>query len=329
MKQARVNAITPAASVVLWFFILGPSIATADGEAPLEGRFWPVEHWQAIVLIAMVVVQGLLIVALLLKRRLCSEGRNTMAEGRVELLHASRLTVVGQLSASIAHEINQPLGAILSNADAAELMLAKADPDLDEVRLILADIRKDGLRASEVVRQVRTLVQKRKPKFIEFDLQVVAREILQLVAPIAESRGVTILTEFSSEAVHVRGDPVLLRQAMLNLLLNAMDALMDLPESQAKIKFSAALPQPGRVDVVVRDYGNGLPELQRDNLFSAFFTTKEHGLGLGLPIVRSIVEFHGGRIHAENHSDGGALFRFTIPAAYVAGEANHSAGEPV
>ncbi|WP_298447087.1 ATP-binding protein [uncultured Marinobacter sp.] len=304
-------------------------MATADGLAPGEGRFWLGGNWQTIVLIAMLVVQGMLIAALLLELRTRSKTKNTMAEGRVKLLHASRLTVVGQLSASIAHEINQPLGAILSNADAAELMLAKADPDFDEVRLILADIRTDGLRASEVVRQVRALAQKRQPRFIEFDLQDVTRDILQLVAPIAESRGVTILTDFNSETLRVRGDPVLLRQAMLNLLLNAIDALMDVPESQAKIKFTTALSQPGSVDIMVRDYGNGLPESQLDNLFNAFFTTKEHGLGLGLPIVRTIVEFHDGRIHAENHSDGGALFHFTIPTADVTGEANHFSGKPV
>lgn len=255
--------------------------------------------------------------------------RSTMAESRIELLHTSRLAAVGQLSASIAHEINQPLGAILSNADAAELMLAKADPDLDEVRMILADIRKDGLRASEVVRQVRVLAQKRQPTFIEVDLEDVSKEILQLVAPIAESRGVTISTEFCSETLRVHGDPVLLRQVLLNLFLNAMDALVDEPESQAMIKFSTTLSQPGDVEISVRDYGNGLPESQLNNVFDAFYTTKEHGLGLGLAIVRSIIEFHSGHIHAANHPDGGAVFRFTIPTADVTGVANHSTGDPV
>lgn len=238
---------------------------------------------------------------------------DSTAQYHAELFHTSRLVVVGQLSASIAHEINQPLGAIMSNADAAELMLNQSHPDLDEVRLILADINKDCQRASQVVRQVRALAHKRQSELAEVDLTDLSREVLQLVRPIATRQGVTIRTNFGVQDMRVYGDAVLLRQAILNLLLNAVDALVDVPESQAIIELCATLSQPGKIEIVVRDYGNGVPESQLSRLFEAFFTTKPDGLGLGLPIVRSIIEYHDGRIAAENHPDGGALFRLILP----------------
>ncbi|KAA0889962.1 sensor histidine kinase [Pusillimonas sp. ANT_WB101] len=160
----------------------------------------------------------------------------------------------------------------------------------------------------------------------EIDLQDVCRDVLHLIVPTARHYGVAVVTNFDSRELLVCADPTLLQQAMLNLLLNALDALVGVPEARAVIELRVTSLQSGEVEILVRDHGNGVPKRYLDQLFDTYFTTKMHGLGLGLPIVRSIVESHGGRIKAENHPEGGAVFRFTIPVAHVAGPTNHQAG---
>ncbi len=328
----RVHTGTTVTSVAAWLgllLVLGLPVVNASEAALGEPAFWADYRWGMVAVVVLAVVQGLVITALLVKRRAHLKAESKKSDHRTELLHTSRLAVVGQLSASIAHEINQPLGAILSNADAVELMLATAEPDLSEMRLILADIRKDGLRASGVVRQIETLARKRPLEFMEINLQDLCKDILYLVVPIARRRGVTIRTHFDPHVLLVRGDPVLLRQAILNLMLNAMDALVDVPAPQAVIELSTSSSRSGEPEVAVRDHGTGVPERYLGQLFDAFFTTKMHGLGLGLPIVRSIIESHGGRILVENHPEGGAVFRFTVPVTEVTGVANYPVEEPI
>ncbi|MGB7754891.1 MAG: ATP-binding protein [Salinisphaera sp.] len=324
--MAGVTRLVAWSGLLLVLALAAGDIIEAIQSTPV---FWPNSQLRIAAAIALVLLQSLLIVLSLAWVHTRLKAETEAIEARAELMHRSRLALAGQLSASIAHEINQPLGAILSNADAAGLMLASADPNLDEVRLIMADIRNDGLRASDVVRQVRALAQKHAPELTEIDLQDLCEDVLHLVAPIAKRRGVTILTDFDSQVPRVHGDPILLRQAMLNLLLNAMDALVDVPESQAITEWRTTSLRSGDVEIAVRDHGQGMPESQLEQLFEAFFTTKTHGLGLGLSIVRSIVEFHHGHITAENHPDGGAVFRFTIPAEHGAGVASHPAEGPV
>jgi PAS domain S-box-containing protein len=235
------------------------------------------------------------------------------ARQRTELAHASRLTIVGELTASIAHEINQPLGAILSNAETAGILLQSKQPHLEEVQQILADIRKDDLRASEVIRHMRELLRKRELELKLIDLNAVTSDVLRLVDGETRRRGVKIQKQFADTLPVVRGDVIHLQQVLLNLILNGMEAMSESSESNRRLTMRTAHDGKGNVEVAVEDSGPGVPSDRLPRLFDSFFTTKTHGMGLGLSIVRSIVEAHGGRIWAENNSSGGACFRFTLP----------------
>jgi signal transduction histidine kinase len=223
------------------------------------------------------------------------------------------LTIVGELTASIAHEINQPLGAILSNAETAEILLGSKQPHLEEVQKILADIRKDDLRASEVIRRMRDLLRKRELEFKPVDLNAVTSDVLRLVEGETRRRGVQIEKQFADTLPVVRGDVIHLQQVLLNLILNGMEAMSESSESNRRLTMRTAYDGKGNVEVSVEDSGPGITPDRLPRLFDSFFTTKTHGMGLGLSIVRSIVEAHCGRIWAENNSSGGACFRLTLP----------------
>jgi signal transduction histidine kinase len=235
-----------------------------------------------------------------------------------ELATASRLSIVGELTASLAHEINQPLGAILSNADAGELLLADPAPPMDEIRQIFADIRRDGLRASDVIRQVRKLVRKRELEFEKIDANVVATGVIALLEAEARDRRIPITASPSTQPAYLRGDRALIEQMLINLITNAMDSV---GSTGAALESSSATPlvlgvsstSHGEVEFQVVDTGAGIPPERLDHLFDSFYTSKAHGMGLGLSISRSIVEAHGGRIRAENNRGGGATFVATFP----------------
>ncbi len=233
-------------------------------------------------------------------------------ETRQDLAHASRLAIVGELTASIAHEINQPLGAILSNADAAEMLLESGSASLDEVRQILDDIRKDDLRASEVIRRLRALLRKRELKVQPLDLNQQTLEVLTLVRAESRRRGVAVATDLAVKLPAVRGDKVHLQQVLLNLALNGMEAMVEVPNAKI-LSVRTALTENGCVELAVSDTGTGIPPDHFPRLFEPFFSSKKEGMGLGLSISRSMVEAHGGRIWAENNPGGGATFRFTVP----------------
>jgi PAS domain S-box-containing protein len=237
--------------------------------------------------------------------------RKRAEEANQKLAHASRLAAMGELTASIAHEINQPLGAILANADAAELLLDAGR--LDEVRRALADIRKDDLRASEVVRRIRELVRTQEFERHPLDLNEMVAGVLQLLGADAARRGVALEAVLARDLPPVRGDRVHLQQVLLNLLLNGMEAMAETPAPRRRLAVRTT-PNGTGVEVSVTDAGVGIPPAQLPRLFESFFTTKREGMGLGLSIARSIVEAHGGRIWAENRPEGGGAFRFTVPA---------------
>src|SRR4029453_17445830 len=199
-----------------------------------------------------------------------------------DLAHASRLATMGELSASIAHEINQPLGAILSNADAAELLLESESPPLDEVRKILADIRNDDLRASDIIRHIRLLTRKQVMQMEPLDVGEVAGEVVRLMEAEARRRNVSLCTKFAAGAGTILGDRVHLQQVLMNLILNGMEAMADTPESERRLYVRTATNGQRRVEVSVTDYGRGIPPEKLPWLFDSFFTTKETGMGLGL-----------------------------------------------
>ena len=249
-----------------------------------------------------------------------AESRSVEQKQRQGLMHASRLAIVGELTASIAHEINQPLGAILSNADAGEMLLERADPPLDEVRQILSDIRRDGLRASDVIRHVRTLVRNREFELDIIDANTVAEDVIGLITADAYRRRIPLASELLATPALIRGDRTHLEQVLINLMLNAMDAVDTMGVSDPGF----IPPQPvflgvsrithGDIEFRVVDAGPGIPAERLGQLFKSFQTSKPHGMGLGLSIARSIVEAHGGGIRAENNRGTGATFRVVLPS---------------
>jgi PAS domain S-box-containing protein len=231
---------------------------------------------------------------------------------RQELAHISRVTLMGELTASLAHELNQPLTAIASNAHAGERYLAMPMPRLNEVREILADVAADAHRAGEVIHRLRSLLKKDASRFRPLDLGDVIREAVALIRTDAIIRHQPIELALALDLPLVLGDRVQLQQVLLNLVLNGMDAMAARAAGERQLTIQTR-PEEHAVRVGVRDQGPGIPPDQLENVFAAFFTTKAEGMGMGLAISRSIVEAHGGRIWAENNPEGGATFCFTLP----------------
>jgi two-component system sensor kinase FixL len=233
---------------------------------------------------------------------------------RNELAYVARISTMNQLASSLAHELNQPLGAIMRNAEAGELFLQDPSPDLDEIRAILADIRKDNQRAGAVIDRMRSQLKRREVEHSLLDLNLLASEVIALVCPEADARKVRIALNPVSSLPPVRGDRVQFQQVLLNLLLNAMDAMNDTAPDDRRI--TMLVQAAGRqVEVAVSDAGHGIPADKLSHVFEPFFSTKPNGLGMGLAISRSIIEAHRGSIRAKNNEPAGATFTITLPSA--------------
>jgi len=247
-----------------------------------------------------------------------SERRRTELEAqqhRQELAHFSRLSIMGELSASMAHELSQPLTAILTNAQAAQRFLAAGQPDPGEFREILQDIAQNTTRARDVIQHVRALVKKDEQDFSDLDVDEAIRRVVTFLRGDIAARNARVELELTPDLPPVHGDPIQIQQVLINLILNSFDAMdgLSFPKRCATI---STKPEPaGRVRVTVRDCGTGIPPDKLELIFQPFYTTKSKGMGMGLSVTRSIVELHGGRIWAENHDAGGAAFHVTLPVA--------------
>jgi len=262
---------------------------------------------------ALLVLQAIVIIALLVQNRRHSRARADAQRQYAEITHAARLALIGEITASVAHEVTQPLSAILSNVETADLLLGQQNPNLAMVREILADIRQDDLRADSIVRRLRTLLRKRELQLEDVDVNALTSSVLALVLPDAVRRNVTIRTSLDPLLPRAAADAVHLQQVLLNLVINAMDSMKDTPTERRVLEVRTERAPDAHVVVMVLDNGHGFEPSQRDKLFDSFYSTKADGLGLGLSIARSIVKLHGGAIWAENRSGGGASFAFSLP----------------
>ncbi len=273
---------------------------------------WDSYRWQIIVIVAMILAQAAFIGVLMNERRRRLYFEVQASRRSAELAHFNRYSTAGELTASITHELNQPLGAILTNAETAELMLKSSSPDLDELREIVTDIRLDDQRANNVLRRLRSLLKKAPSEIKDVDLNEIAGESIQLLSPLSTAREVNLSGFTAPMSLPIRADPVQLQQVIVNLIVNAMDAMSSMPRAERRVTVHTARDD-NFGEVSVSDTGPGIPPEKIKEVFEPFFSTKADGMGMGLSIARTIVEAHHGRIWAENKAGGGAVFHISLP----------------
>jgi len=232
---------------------------------------------------------------------------------QTELAHASRVATMGQLTASIAHEVRQPVGATVTNAQAALRWLGAQPPNLQEVRQALTRIVKDGDRASEVVGRIHGFIKKTPSRKEAFEINASILEVIALTGGEAVKHGISVRTQLAEGLPVIQGDRIQLQQVILNLMMNAVEAMSGVPEGPRELLISTDKAESDGVFVAVRDSGPGLSPASLERAFEAFYTTKSGGLGMGLSICRSIIEAHGGRLWSMANEPRGAVFQFTVP----------------
>jgi C4-dicarboxylate-specific signal transduction histidine kinase len=220
---------------------------------------------------------------------------------------------LGELTASISHEVNQPIAAIATNGQVCLRLLALETPRPDEMRAAVERIVRDANRASEVIQRIRALAKRSEPQMVSLDINDVIREAILLVQREVISHGVSLQTELASALPHVLGDRVQLQQVIINLLMNGVEAMAPITDRPREIVIRSQQQDAGQVHVAVQDSGIGIDSATAEQLFSAFFTTKASGMGMGLSISRSIIRAHGGRLWASPNAEHGAAFQFTVP----------------
>jgi PAS domain S-box-containing protein len=263
-----------------------------------------------------VVVNGKRIANYIIYRDITERRRaqDELQKAQTELAHLSRITTMGELAASIAHEINQPIGAIATNGNAAVRWLGQQPPQVNEAEEALGCIVRDANRAAEVIRRIRSLFSKNSTPMVHLDLNEVVREVLVLTAYETNRRGVAVHAELTNALPPVVGDRVQLQQVLLNLILNSLDALTSITDRAREIRIKSS-HTARHVALQVEDTGTGWDEQNSAAIFDAFFTTKKNGIGMGLTITRSIIENHGGNLRAERAKPYGAILTFTLPLA--------------
>ena len=313
------KAIEAAAPIFNWRQMERWGVAESDLPPGSEIRFrdatfWEAYRWRTLAAIAAVLIQAALISILLYERMRRSVAEFEAHQRLSELAHVGRQAIAGELSTSIAHELNQPLGAILTNAETAELILESPAPDLDELKEIVADIRRDDQRASEVIHRMRSLLRRTPFELRDVDLNDIMRDVFDFLAGQAASRNVALYFKAFPEALPIKGDAIQLQQVILNLVVNSVEAVSVMPHSRAVIG-RTELNGGSSAVVSISDSGPGIPTEKLAEIFDPFFTTKQQGMGIGLSLARTIVQAHKGRIWAENQAEGGAVFRLSLPLA--------------
>lgn len=289
-----------------------------------EVPLWRQYLWQIAVTLAIVAAQTVLIVALFAQRRRRRQAEEAELAQRAELTRFARFAMAGELTGAIAHEINQPLGAILSNADAADLLLDSGLDRREDLRAILADIRRDDLRASDVVQRLRNLLGRHKVDRKDLDLNEVARALEPILYAEARRRGVALEVRHAPKSLVIFADEIQVQQVLVNLVLNAMDAVGGESGDRRRVVVSLGEGAVGAV-LAVSDIGPGISPENMGRIFESFFTTKDNGMGLGLSITQTIMEAHGGRIRVESSPGKGTTFQAEFPLATAGASSPHPA----
>ena len=271
---------------------------------------WQVYRAQIALVAAIILLQGGLISGLLWERRGRYRAEADARQRMAELVHVNRFSTAGELTASIAHEINQPLGAILTNAETADAILNSPSPDIAELKDIVTDILRDDRRAGEVIRRMRSLLKKAPFELKSLDFNDLVRETVELIR--AVGRKVELVSVITPDALPILGDRIQLQQVILNLVANGIDAMKDTPSENRIISVRTSRVEKF-AELSVSDLGPGIPEDKLKEVFEPFFTSKAEGMGMGLSIARTIIEAHHGLIWAKNRDHGGASFRIRLP----------------
>jgi C4-dicarboxylate-specific signal transduction histidine kinase len=247
-----------------------------------------------------------------IERKLAREERERLRQAQADLAHMNRVATMGELTASLAHEVNQPIAAALTNANTCLRWLTREHPDLEEAREAAMRIVKDQTRAAEIISRIRLLFKKSTPEWELVDVNEAIREMIVLLRSEATRYDITVGMELAADLPLIMGDRVQLQQVLMNLIVNGIDAMKEV-DGARQLAIRSQQDDDGKLIVSVCDTGVGLPPQQADQIFNAFFTTKPHGTGMGLRISRSIIESHGGRLWAADNSPRGASFCFSLP----------------
>jgi signal transduction histidine kinase len=283
-------------------------------------RYRPHSVWedhQALIMFvgACLLAQAITIVALLAQRRLHRRAESEILLQRTELAHVARISTMGQLASALTHELNQPLGAILKNTEAAEIFLQNNPPNLEEVRAILTDIRRDDRRAGRVIDRMRALYKRRSLALDRLNLRDLLEDTVAMTRPDADARQIKVTVEMPPHLPEAQGDRVHLQQVLLNLILNGMDAMRNTPVPQRSLAIRVMESKNGNLQVAVSDHGSGITPDDAANIFEPFFTTKSDGMGMGLAISQTIIEAHGGHLWVDSSAMKGTTFTFILPPA--------------
>jgi PAS domain S-box-containing protein len=248
------------------------------------------------------------------RRTAAKQAEEQLQALQVELAHATRVTTLGELSASIAHEVGQPLGAIVTSGEACLRWLGRGEPQPEEVRACVQHMIGEGRRASEIVRRIRTLTRKAAPRKTQLELNDVINDVVALVQREVLNHRVSLRLELDSGLPPLLGDRVQLQQVLINLVINGIQAMADIGDDSRELRVESHRDSDGHIVVAVQDSGPGIDPESANRLFDAFFTTKAEGMGMGLSICRSIIEAHGGQVWASNNAGHGAIFQFRLPS---------------